>query len=687
LFKLLCALLCLTTAAAWGEALTKPPPTIEELFSEPSTIDAAMSPSGRYLAAITRRTDDDLLMVFDLETGQRKVIQRTGFSDATKNVTMHMANVYWKTDERLLLRVTVRRAEGVTRLRGSDIAVLGDRLFAINRDGSKVTVLLGEERIAEMAGAFDLGSIGSFLPHDPTHILMVLVSSYGNTLYKVDLDSGRGTRLERPSYTVIGWWLDQQGNPVVRMTYFSGSIHFSRKVGEDWKKFHSKRLRETTERDDFQLLAASDRPGKFYVLARPPGRDRIGIYLYDLENNAYGDPVAEHPKYDLYSGAVARDGTKLRYYCHVANALVCEFVDPAFNSHMKGLLKYFEETASISIYDASEDGKAYVLYVDGPRVPPAFYYYLTEKRSIEYIGPVRNALADKALPQATVISYQARDGRALTGYLTAPATGSPGLRLPLVMFPHGGPEVRDQLKHDAWVQYFVSRGYAVFQPNYRGSGGLGKAFAESGYGEWGRKMQDDITDGLKDLVARGVVDPDRVCIVGASYGGYAALAGAALTPDLYQCSVSVAGVSELADFAEWRKRNWGRDSEVYQYSLRSLGDPDTDENKLRAVSPALLAAKITIPVLLVHGSSDGIVPIGQSNAMKKALDKAGNNTRLITLSGEGHSYWSKDNEMHALSSIGDFLWKHLGPGMGITAPPVVHAPPKPNFLPASGRSP
>ncbi|HEV7610189.1 MAG TPA: prolyl oligopeptidase family serine peptidase, partial [Steroidobacteraceae bacterium] len=181
-------------------------------------------------------------------------------------------------------------------------------------------------------------------------------------------------------------------------------------------------------------------------------------------------------------------------------------------------------------------------------------------------------------------------------------------------------------------------------------------------------------------VDRGVVDLGRVCIVGASYGGYAALSGAALTPDLYKCSVSVAGVSDLVEFAKWRKLNWGRDSEGYKYSLRTIGDPETDENKMRAVSPAVTAAKITIPVLLIHGTSDDTVPISQSRAMKKALDKAGNKTRLIELSGEGHSYWDKDNEKYALSSIGEFLWLHLGPGAGMTSPPVVLAPAKSTVL-------
>jgi dipeptidyl aminopeptidase/acylaminoacyl peptidase len=309
------------------------------------------------------------------------------------------------------------------------------------------------------------------------------------------------------------------------------------------------------------------------------------------------------------------------------------------------------------------------LYVEGPRDPPGYYIYQTEKRGIELIGAERQALLAATRPRAAVISYTARDGKELTGYLTAPAGADAKAKLPLVLMPHGGPEMRDTMTFDPWVQYLVARGYAVFQPNFRGSAGFGRTFAESGYGEWGRKMQDDLTDGVKTLVDQGVADAARVCIVGASYGGYAALAGAALTPELYKCAVSISGISDLDDFIGWRKRNWGSDSEAYTYWLKAIGNPDKDEARLREVSPLTRAASIKIPILLIHGSSDFIVPIAQSKAMKKALEKSGRKTELITLENEGHSYWSADNEKLTMTAVDNFLWQHLGPGFGITAPP------------------
>ncbi len=647
------------------------PASLDDLYSGLNVVDAAISPSGRYLALVLRRPEDDLLLVLDLQTSKKEVIQRSMPGQAGKKLEMHISTVYWKSDERLLFRVTVYPQEDAfITAASSQVSKMGDRLFAINRDGSKLVAMLGDNRNAALEGAFDLGAIMSFLPKDADHILMLLDGFNGRSLFKVNLETGRGEQVERPSELVVGWWLDVDGNPVVRTTVSGGTVRLFRKDTEGkWRKFYSMRLREMKEQAEYESVGPSDQPGKYYVLARPPGKDRVGLYLYDLEKELFGEPLVEDPNYDLISAQVSRDGKQVIRHCYRAHVRICSFADAKIDAHMKGIRKYFEESANVYTFDSSEDGKAILLYVEGPRDPPAYYIYLTEKKGIDSIGAVRKALLNAARPRATVVTYKARDGRDLSGYLTAPASADEKTKVPLVLMPHGGPEMRDTMTFDPWVQYLVARGYAVFQPNFRGSEGFGKAFAESGYGEWGRKMQDDLTDGVKVLVDQGVADPARVCIVGASYGGYAALAGAALTPDLYKCAVSIAGISDLEDFIGWRKRNWGSDSHGYTYWLKAIGDPDKDEKRLREVSPLAQAASIKIPVLLIHGSDDFIVPIAQSKAMKKALEKTGRKTELITLEKEGHSYWSAKNEMFAMTAVDNFLWHNLGPGFGITAPP------------------
>ena len=579
-----------------------------------------------------------------------------------------MGTVFWKSDDRILCRLHVRPIEGrnINSMSNSTIGKLGDRLFAVNRDGSDFVMLLTGTRDTALAGAFDLGDIASFLHHDPNHVLMELDGYSGRSLFKVNVKTGKGEQLEPPSPSVVGWWLDLDGNPVVRVSVSSGTVRLFRKQADKWVQFMKMRIREMKERPEYEAVGPSDQLGKYYVLARPPGRDRVGLYLYDLEKEQFGEPIVEHARYDLSSARIARDGKRALYHCYTAHVRICEFADPQLESHMRGLRRFFEDTANVHVYDASQDSKTLLLYVEGPRDPPAYFYYRVDAKQIEGVSLERSKLADVLRPGVTIVDYKARDGTAITGYLTTPGNAPKGTKLPVVVFPHGGPEMRDQLTFDPWVQYFAARGYAVFQPNFRGSDGFGKAFAESGYGEWGRKMQDDITDGLNHLGTEGVVDPARACIVGASYGGYAALAGAALTPDLYKCAVSVSGISDLDDFIGWRKRNWGRDSDGYTYWLEAIGDPEKDEQKLREVSPRQLVDRIKIPILLIHGTRDDIVPVAQSRAMKKALDKAGRKTELIEMEGEGHSYWSDENEMLALSSIDAFLWSNIGAGYGST---------------------
>jgi dienelactone hydrolase len=649
------------------------PLALDDLFSELSVVDAALSPSGRYLAVIVRQPNDDRLLMYDLTTGEKKYINSVPKISAGAALSLRMATVYWKSDDRILCRLRVRPAEGmdINALPKSTIGKMGDRLFALNRDGSNVVMLLGDNREMALAGSFNLGEIASFLHHDPRHILMELDGYTGRSLFKVNLETGKGVQVEPPLPSVAGWWLDIEGNPVVRATVSSGTVRLQRKQDDKWVQFLKMRIREMRERPDYEPVGPSDQPGKYFVLARPPGKDRVGLYRYDLEKEQFGDPIVENATYDLSSARIARDGKRVLFHCYIADVRVCEFDDKRLDGHIRALRRFFEETANVYVYDAAQDSQTLLLYVEGPRDPPAYFYYRVDAKNIEGVSVERTRLADVLRPDVTIVNYTARDGTAVTGYLTTPGNAPQGTKLPVVVYPHGGPEMRDHLKFDPWVQYFAARGYAVFQPNFRGSDGFGKAFAESGYGEWGRKMQDDITDGVNHLATAGLVDPARACIVGASYGGYAALAGAALTPDLYKCAVSVAGVSDLDDFIGWRKRNWGRDSDGYTYWLKAIGDPENDAQKLREVSPASLVDRIKIPILLIHGTADDVVPIAQSRAMKKALEKSGRPTELVELEFEDHSWWSDENEMLALSSIDAFLWKNLGPGYGSSTPPAL----------------
>jgi len=259
------------------------------------------------------------------------------------------------------------------------------------------------------------------------------------------------------------------------------------------------------------------------------------------------------------------------------------------------------------------------------------------------------------------ITYKAADGLEIPAYLTLPR-GRDAKALPLVVLPHGGPASRDQPGFDWWSQALASRGYAVLQPNFRGSTGYGEAFLQKGFGQWGKAMQTDLSDGVRDLAKRGLIDPKRVCIVGASYGGYAALAGATLDRGVYRCAASVAGPSDLPLMLQDNQKKYQtRSNSGLRYWLSFMGADGIKDPDLQVLSPARLADKVEIPVLLVHGKDDTVVPYAQSTVMAAALKKAGKPVDLVTLAGEDHWLSRGATRDQMLTAIVAFLEKHNPP--------------------------
>jgi dipeptidyl aminopeptidase/acylaminoacyl peptidase len=235
----------------------------------------------------------------------------------------------------------------------------------------------------------------------------------------------------------------------------------------------------------------------------------------------------------------------------------------------------------------------------------------------------------------------------IQGVLTLPP-GREAKALPVVVMPHGGPEAHDSLGvFDWWAQAFASRGYAVFQPNFRGSDGYGLDFRDAGFGQWGRKMQSDISDGLAELVREGVVDPKRACIVGASYGGYAALAGVTVQTGLYRCAVSYGGLSDLNYLLNEHSDGGDDRNAGMRYLHKFLGVTDNDAAALRALSPARLANKADAPILLMHASEDTVVPVNQSREMATRLRQAGKSVEFVEVKGEDH-WLSRDASRKAV---------------------------------------
>ena len=358
-------------------------------------------------------------------------------------------------------------------------------------------------------------------------------------------------------------------------------------------------------------------------------------------------PGESGPMFDPYTGRLM--GTSA-----VADSRLYHFNDPARQSAWESVVKLFAG-ARVELVSESADFKKLVIRVDGRE--QGFSYRLVDLAAGQ-VTPIGDVYAGiKTFNEIRPITYKAADGLPIRAYLTLP-DGRPPSKLPLVVLVHGGPAARDSADFDWWGQAFASQGYAVLQANYRGSA-LGYKHISAGFGEWGRKMQTDVSDGVKHLADQGIVDPKRVCIVGGSYGGYAALAGVSLQSDIYRCAISVAGLGDLQTMLRFESNYKSNVSE--RYWDRFMGVTGPNDEAAKKISPYDHIDAITVPVLLIHGKDDTVVPYQQSDMMAAALKRAGKSVEFVTLKGEDHWLSRPETRTQMLVSSVEFLRKYNPP--------------------------
>ena len=338
------------------------------------------------------------------------------------------------------------------------------------------------------------------------------------------------------------------------------------------------------------------------------------------------------------------------------------FLDPALEARYKSACKAFPGLR-VRLASYSADLDQMVVETEGPGDSGTFYLVNLNQHRADAIGQAYPAIAPADVGETSMFKYKAADGLDLEGVLILPPGRDPKA-LPMVVMPHGGAiGVHDDVGFDWWAQAFASQGYAVLQPNYRGSSGYGAEFRKAGMGQWGRKMLSDISDGVAALAGKGVIDPKRACIVGASYGGYAALAGVTLQQGLYRCAVSVAGPSDMPALLDWQNASDGNRENDATRALRvwTGADQPGGGTLLKSISPAAFAKRADAPILLIHGKDDTIVPIGQSERMSAALKDAGKPAELIELAGQDHWLKRQDTRIATLKASVAFVEAHNPP--------------------------
>jgi dipeptidyl aminopeptidase/acylaminoacyl peptidase len=408
--------------------------------------------------------------------------------------------------------------------------------------------------------------------------------------------------------------------------------------------------------DRFKIEAAIDIPdvygvspdGKALVFGVPSGND-VDVQTVDLDSGVRG--ASFDPGKSFNDIVIDPLTGRILATIHTREKREYSFYNPDDQAHWDKVLRAFPG-ANVDLESWSADRSRIVVHVSGGQDGDCFMLVDLNTKRADAIGYAYEGITANDTAQVTAISYQAQDKLRIPAYLTLPRGREPK-DLPLIVLPHGGPHSRDEPGFDWWPQALASRGYAVLQPQFRGSDGWGNAFLAAGYGEFGRKMQTDLSDGVRDLAAKGIIDPKRVCIVGASYGGYAALGGATLDTGVYRCAVSVAGLSDLRSFLTQMKNDFQNVS--VRFWDRFLGIDQGKDDILDAISPIKHVDRISIPILLIHGKDDTVVPFDQSAMMVDAMKKAGKPVQFVQLTGEDHWLSRSETRLQMLKATVDFL--------------------------------
>ncbi|HKY91298.1 MAG TPA: prolyl oligopeptidase family serine peptidase [Nevskiaceae bacterium] len=623
------------------------PPSLAAYGRLPAMDHVALSASGKSFAFVAT------------VGGMRKLFVRTvaGQPLAVASVEgVKVRDVSWVGDEYVVVatsdhydtRLVFGRDYEFSRLIALDVNTRETR--SLLGRGRSVDVVLGHYGYARDGGGWSayLGTLRT-----TTDRVGAYLEDYDEDLVRVDLASGKQRQVVAGLGRGDGWLVGADGAVLANARYdvkrkewtlYAGSRQ-GRLVASDSDPYHEDAVVGAGRTPHTALYVTTDDEGSAH-------------YYEATVDDVPRAPVELFADVDELDGLIWRKDTRLLAgFVRGGDVPQPVLFDPNLQKRIDGTRKAFPGLR-VRFESWTDDFDHMIVHTEGPQDSGTYWIVDIPSGTAEELGSDYPGVPGSRVGRVEVVEYQAADGMKLFGLLTLPPGREPR-DLPLVVMPHGGPEARDHPTFDWWAQAHASRGYAVWQPNFRGSSGYGVAYRNAGYGEWGGKMQTDVSDGVAALAARGIVDPKRACIVGASYGGYAALAGVTLQNGLYRCAASFAGVSDLRSRVREDKERLG-DAAV-RYRLRYLGGANAWDKVLDERSPSRLAARADAPVLLIHGRDDTVVPFEQSRIMRKALESADKPVEMMELDGEDHWLSREGTRIAMLDRIQAFVERHNPP--------------------------
>ena len=627
--------------------------------------------SGSHIAAIvTVEADHHDLLVYERET--QKVQRIGGIGDKD------IGQFWWLNDSRLMFRLSTWKLYSLGML-AADLGKFNEAYPLLQFYGSQVIAVPTDNNLLPLVwnrydglddSRKDLGA-ATINPDISTGKYINLLGANAvwsdAVIARENNEKHIVSRFPLPGPGVgAGYLADKDGRLEFAFTIQDGVETMHRLVDNHWEKC-------PVDLDRIDVIDCADEPGQLVVLGpRQVGKPRA-LQLMDGATGQLGRVLLQDEAYDFYGeglseGRLYRDPSSHRILgaTYERNGPTAVWFDEGYGK-LQGIMERFFPGVVVRILGSDAAQKIFLVVTFSDRQPAIYSWVDPEKRSAALIKKSAPWIDPNRMRPMSIISFKTRDGRKLDAYLTLPAGASKENPPPLVVLPHGGPWVRDSWGFDGEVQFLASRGYAVLQPNYRGSNGYGWMFPWEDNWDF-LKMHDDVTDATRAVIKSKLIDGSRVAILGTSFGGYLALTGVINEPSLYRCAVTIAGVSDWAQQVK-DKKYYQFDSGTYGYFLRKIGDPDKDVEKFDAISPGRHVDRIRVPIFVAHGKEDEIVDIGQSKRLISELKKYNVPYESLLASEEGHGMAHLKNEVELYTRIDAFLAKNLasaaaGAGVG-----------------------
>ncbi|OZI25489.1 S9 family peptidase [Bordetella genomosp. 7] len=492
------------------------------------------------------------------------------------------------------------------------------------------------------------------LPDDPRHVLISHNQRDPQVfdVYRVDVQTGAAVLVAQNPGNVVGWQTDHAGR--VRAALASDGLDTTLLYRDDEAE-PLRPLITTDYRTSVTPLFFTFDDRGFYALSNR-GRDKLALVIIDPARPDHEELVYATDEVDLDAAMYSRKRRVLTLAAYQTDKPRRHYFDDQTQSlyrQLESLLPGYD----VALQGWNRDEDTYIVAAYNDRTPGSRYLFRAGTGALHRLAEINPAIPEADMSPVRPVRYTSRDGLEIHGYLTLPA-GRPARGLPCIVNPHGGPWARDGWGYNPEVQFLANRGFCVLQINFRGSTGYGRRFWEAGFGQWGLAMQDDITDGVHWLIGQGIADPARIGIYGGSYGGYAALAGVAFTPELYAAAVDYVGVSNLFTFMNTIPPYW-KPLLAKMYDM--VGHPERDRERLAATSPALHVDRIRAPLLIAQGAQDPRVNKAESDQVVQALRSRGVEVQYLVKDNEGHGFHNDENKFEFYAAMEAFFVEHLQP--------------------------